>query len=499
MESLVTNKAWDTGEPLENPRLRLPNPPRPQHHSTTGSRRTGRDVEDLGSSFAPQNSKQNKVKSGSMEPRRPPETTSYKMDPFTLDSDTDSGPADELDTLSQDTTDDPIHYGTKVKKDNGGPGNESGSRVGQAEGIGQTFVAGERLPTDAVIKKLKFKKNKPATDNSEPGSQRSDASSSKLSVLELGDSGHTPARDIPRKPGEGSLSRTPSLPSQPSRPRKRFPSPAAVRRALPSRPKDACGNSENTRPKPRPIGKSKAVGSGKKLSPPSPKETATSITIKKPYANRALLMNSFSPSQLPDNTPKRPMASLDPRAKEGKIPLPRKKELPDKAKASEEFPMLWPLSSQVTGSGEESGTKTRTRKAPQRVILSEDDDSDEVGTVPAPLKPQPFPMSTQDFANLGSSSMVVPSGQEKKRKGKGTNGTKAQPFPMSTGVLESIGSSPTTSSGSGFNRADVRPFPMSSQDLFGDGLPPSAGPSSSKPFARSDNQQEGKKRKDLDA
>ena len=419
------------------------------------------------------------------------------MDPFTLD---DSG--DELDTLSQDTTDDPIHYGKKVQKDDFGPRSGIGSRTGQAGGIGQVSAGGERLPTEDVIKKLKFKKNKTATNSLAAGSQRLEASSSQLSVLALGDGGHAPARNIP-KPSECSLSRTSSLPSQPSRQRKRSPSP--VRRVRQSQSKDgvtARGNSENTRPKPRPIGNSRAAGLGKKLPPPSPKETATPLTVKKPvYADR--LKNSFSPSQLPNNTPTRPnelapTASLGPRAKEGIVPLPRKKALLDKAKTTEKFPMLSPLSSQVTGSGEGSGKKIRTWKASQRVILSEDDDADaEVETGPAPLKPQPFPMSTQHFAHIGSSSVAVPPGQETKRKGKGRNGIKAQPFPMSAGVLESIGSSPTTSSGGGSNRVDVQPFPMSSQDLFGDGSPPSAGLSFSRPFTGIDNQQE--RRKDLDA
>ena len=80
-----------------------------------------------------------------MDPRRPPETTSYK--PFTLDS------GDELDTLSQGTRDNSIHYGTKAKKDDSGPGSGIGSRTNQAGGIGQASAGGGRLPTAAVIKK----------------------------------------------------------------------------------------------------------------------------------------------------------------------------------------------------------------------------------------------------------------------------------------------------------------------------------------------------------
>jgi hypothetical protein len=401
-----------------------------------GSRRKGQAAEDLGSGF---------VKKGGVGEHRQGVTSNGKTK---AQSPGQSGfSTDEIDFLSQ-TSDAPRDEAFRKKK---------GLVLGPD---GKQHVEHPQYPIAKAnaLKGLKFKKTK-SSQGSAPPSQRSDASSSTLPVLK--ENGN--AQRLHGGPGskstaklQGTASQTSNAcPSSPLAHTRRKLSPSPIR-TLPSahsaKPTHSVTKSENTRPKPRPIGNARVVSTQAQPASflldqsHSPRRRRNTVSTgpnpprdnsRSPTANDHLrpLKETLAPAPFPRvppiSPPPRPadlptLPALGPHA-------PSKAKLPPHGKRSSaqadfvtnkkvrkpgetsEFPLPSPLSNQTaTGSRKTTENLSPRKKSSNRIIPSDEEESEV--EIEDSIKPQPFPMSTQDLGSIGSPSTPPTAGPSRPGK-----------------------------------------------------------------------------------
>lgn len=442
MEALVGNLGWNERRQAGDDKMRMSiRPPMARTESSNfnkagagSQRRTGRAVEDLGSSFAKSPTKP-KARAAPMSKRQP------KLESSVLIDLSDSGSDDRLDLLSHHSNDDESFYREKKKKDEGkGKGKSTGKgATDKSLDAYQHKVAS----SSNALKGLKFKKTKlpgdgtivsdaPAsqdpvskvpenirTYNNGPPSTTSTANSTMASQSSLRHPRSPPIRKIPQPKRSSSPERRVVLPRkaakisredsivQNSRPR---PRPLGGRTASAQHPSQMSsgGGSQsvatgsparrNTISEARPFPLSHSSSTAENDNPVKGTLPRTKA-ISKP-ASIAPLSRIQSPMRAADFPSLTPLASQEtPIARK---PLPKKKDA--KSKSTNAFPALSPLSSQ-SGNGKEKGmTSVRpSRKSTLRIMSSDEESEDE------DLKAQPFPMSTQVLNSIGTPSIAGPS------------------------------------------------------------------------------------------
>ncbi|KAF9460531.1 RTC4-like domain-containing protein [Collybia nuda] len=366
-----------------------------------GIRRKGQAVEDLGSGF---------IKKGAIGRNRrgAPSKRSQTSTPYDL---TDSEP-DELDTLSQHSA------------------AEASSKEDLLLGPdGKIHKAHPDFPSSrtGVYKSLKFKKTKPSHDNAS-ASHQSDTPLSVFPILQENANVQRPNGETMPK----SLAKPQHTASQASTSRPRSP-PVHPRPKLPSsrtlKPAQEAAKSENTRPKPRPIGKPRVASAQLQpapfpsLDPPSSprrrRNTVSTTENDDTRSTKSTLTPAPFPMVSPASSPLHPakFPTLPPLGSQGSkqkskpfMPQSLVKERASQAKPVEmskatkpkvpnDYPTMSPLSSQTRTLSSSQKSSTAKKGPSKKRIVSEEESEVEINSV---LKPQPFPMSTQVLGSIGS-------------------------------------------------------------------------------------------------
>ncbi|GLB43350.1 putative RTC4-like domain containing protein [Lyophyllum shimeji] len=435
MESLVANPSWNKAGSVNDPKLRMPTRPTANakaessktDNSNNGSRRRGKVVEDLGSSFAKNSSSQGRKKPGSTSRRRV-DTTDHE-----------SHSEDELDLLSSNHGSDAETSAVReVKKDT------------HTDAGGSYFATLQQKSN--VLKKLKFTKTKRVEDDEQLDG---------FQPMVLKENGNqdasTSEKSLPSRPVH-TVQTTVRRPRSPRRaPSRRSPSPAFRRRSRSQTPKASRENaaSENLRPKPRPLGKRKASQQSVQAFPDlpplhdklrgSPARRATvsgpapfpSIGLSPVPASKTMdfekkpagpsikkpKLSDFAPLS-PAHSPLHPSEFPSLELLGSQESLVEKTKVAGKRSVSEKADQLEPADFPMPSPPSES-KKGRTvqvkKRAPTRLLVSSDESDTGESAPSSSLKAQPFPMSTQMLDSIGTPSFAGPSNLGKRSSPSGSD------------------------------------------------------------------------------
>ncbi|KAF8074673.1 RTC4-like domain-containing protein [Lyophyllum atratum] len=450
MENIVANPTWNKTVPVNDPKLRLLTRPtanaRPESSKSNypkDSRRKGRAVEDLGSSFA-KNSSQGKKKPGSK----------LKSNGRRGATDDDSDSADELDMLSSNYGSDMESIGGKEKK------------------RAITVDDNPKYPSNGnVLKGLKFKKNKRSDDGGQ------DAGGSRSQPIVLKENGNLDAsgsgKSSPPPRPVHTAQTTVRRARSPRRGRSKKSSSPDARRVQSKTSEVSRSDSrlENARPKPRPI------GAGKVSAQQHPQALPELIPLgskSRGTPTRRMTVSGAKPFPSAGRSPPQPSKSMD-FGKKPPSPVLEKAKPADFPPLSPvrpplrpaEFPALTPTGSQEHPSG---GKKASGKRSVSEKV--------------AKPKPAEFPMPSPSSGNKATSSSAT------KKKGRGTTRLVVLSDEDSDGDITETSSS-----------RKAQPFPMSTQMLDGIGSSTAAGPSSlgKRSSPGSDDARKKKKRKEVDS